>query len=132
VRLAGIQGGIECAKLAPRLSARADGEASAEDLALLRPHMKTCLSCRARLREFRAAPKRVAALVPPVAGVAADGGLRGVLESVLGAAQQKAAVFGERDQAGGAGGDHSASPAPAPVPRASADDPARPCTATGA
>jgi anti-sigma factor RsiW len=64
VRLAGIQGGIECAKLAPLLSALADGEASAEQVARLRPHMKTCLACRATLREFRAAPARVAAAAP--------------------------------------------------------------------
>jgi hypothetical protein len=102
VRLAGIQGGIECAKLAPQLSALADGEASAQDLAVLRPHMKTCLSCRARLREFRAAPARVAGLVPPAALVAADPGggpLHTVLESVVGAAQHKAAVLGERAHA---------------------------------
>jgi RNA polymerase sigma factor (sigma-70 family) len=101
VRLAGIQGGIECAKLAPHLSALADGEASAEDLALLRPHMKTCLACRARLREFRAAPARVAAVVPPAALVAAEpdgGSLRRLLESLVGAAQHKAAAFGERAQ----------------------------------
>jgi hypothetical protein len=61
--------------------------------------MKTCLACRARLREFREAPARVAALAPPAAVVAADGGLRGMVESVLGAAQHKAAVFGERAQA---------------------------------
>ena len=73
VRLAGIQGGIECAKLAPLLSALVDGEASAEQLALLRPHMRTCLACRATLREFRAAPERVAALVPPGALAAAAG-----------------------------------------------------------
>ena len=59
-RLAGIEGGIECARLAPLLSALADGEADAAALARLRPHLKTCLSCRARLREFRAAPARVA------------------------------------------------------------------------
>src|SRR5687768_13543754 len=55
VRLAGIQGGIECAKLAPLLSALADGEASAEQLARLRPHMKSCLRCRARLKSLRTA-----------------------------------------------------------------------------
>jgi len=109
IKLAGIQGGIECAKLAPQLSALADGEASAADLALLRPHMKTCLTCRATLKEFRAAPARVAALVPS-AGLAAagdGGGLREAVESALGAfqekaealfaaAQQKAAALGER------------------------------------
>ena len=67
IKLAGIEGGIECANLASQLSALADGEASSEQLRLLRPHLKTCLSCRARLKEFRAAPARVAALVPPVA-----------------------------------------------------------------
>jgi RNA polymerase sigma factor (sigma-70 family) len=55
IRLAGIQGGIECAKLAPLLSALADDEASADQLGLLRRHMHTCLSCRARLGSLRAA-----------------------------------------------------------------------------
>jgi RNA polymerase sigma factor (sigma-70 family) len=99
VRLAGIQGGIECAKLAPLLSALADGEASAEQLARLRPHMKTCLACRATLREFRAAPARVAALSPPAALLASDPGggpLRGLVESLAGVAQQKAAVVSDR------------------------------------
>jgi RNA polymerase sigma factor (sigma-70 family) len=98
VKLAGIHGGIECAKLAPQLSALADGEARAADLAALRPHLRTCLSCRATLKEFRAAPARVAALVPPAALVAADGGgsVRSLFESALGAAQHKAAAFGER------------------------------------
>src|ERR671915_323532 len=59
-RVSGIQRGAECARYEPLISALADGEASAEQLALLRPHMKTCLSCRAALREFRSAPDRVA------------------------------------------------------------------------
>jgi RNA polymerase sigma factor (sigma-70 family) len=101
VHLAGIQGGIECAKLAPLLSALADGEATAEQMARLRPHMKTCLACRATLREFRAAPARVAALAPAAVLAADPGGgpLRVLFESLAGAAQQKAAVFGERAQA---------------------------------
>jgi RNA polymerase sigma factor (sigma-70 family) len=110
-RLAGIQGGAECERFAPLLSALADGEASAEDLALLRPHMRTCLACRARLKAFRALPARVAALVPPAALIAAGAGpLRRWLESImvgtqqkvdaaLGATQQKAALMGERAQA---------------------------------
>jgi RNA polymerase sigma factor (sigma-70 family) len=99
VRLAGIQGGIECAKLAPLLSALADGEASAEQLGRLRPHMKTCLACRATLRAFREAPEQVAALSPPAAVLASDPGggpLRSLVESVVGAAQQKAAVVSDR------------------------------------
>ncbi len=105
-RVSGIQGGAECARFEPMLSALADGEASAEDLALVRPHMRTCLSCRARLREFRAAPDRVAALVPPLALAAADrasgdgttarGLLESTLQSVLGGAQHKAGALGER------------------------------------
>jgi len=107
-RLAGIQGGVECERFAPLLSALADGEASAEDLAVLRPHMRTCLACRARLKAFRAAPARVAALVPPAAVVFAGAGpVRSWLESVFGGAQQrvdavlaatqqKAAAFGDR------------------------------------
>ena len=105
-RVSGIQGGAECARFEPMLSALADGEASAEDLALLRPHMRTCLSCRVRLREFRAAPDRVAALVPPLAlaaaerasgdGTTARGLLESTLQSVLGGAQHKAGALGER------------------------------------
>jgi len=102
VRVAGIRGGIECAKLAPHLSALADGEAGADELAVLRPHLRTCLACRARLRLFREAPARVAALAPPgvlLAGDPAVGPLRGFLESAAGALQQKAALFGERAHA---------------------------------
>jgi RNA polymerase sigma factor (sigma-70 family) len=90
-RVSGIQRGADCAKYEPLLSALADGEASAEDLATLRPHMQTCLSCRAALRQFRAAPERVAGVLPPVALLAggAGGSLRGVLEGSLGSAQQK-------------------------------------------
>ena len=102
-RVAGIQGGAECERFVPTLSALVDGEASAADLALLRPHMKTCLACRARLKEFRAAPARVAAIVPPAALAASSldgGGARGLLESTLqtliGGTQHKAAAIGER------------------------------------
>ncbi|MFL5825868.1 MAG: sigma-70 family RNA polymerase sigma factor [Thermoleophilaceae bacterium] len=63
-RVAGIESGAECDRLAPQLSALADGEASAEDMALLRPHLRSCLYCRGALREYREAPARVAALAP--------------------------------------------------------------------
>jgi RNA polymerase sigma factor (sigma-70 family) len=99
-RLAGIESGVECERMAPLLSALADGEADAAALAALRPHLRTCLSCRARLREFRAAPTRVAALVP--AAVVLGGGFgtaRSLLESLVGAAQHKAAAVGERAHA---------------------------------
>jgi hypothetical protein len=66
-RVAGIEAGAECDRLAPLLSRLADGEATAEDMAGLRPHMRSCLSCRAALREYRGAPSRVAALLPVLA-----------------------------------------------------------------
>jgi hypothetical protein len=77
------------------LSALADGEASAADLVMLRPHMRTCLACRVRLN---ATPARVAALVPPAAVLALEtgGGLPNPVESLAAAAQQKAAAMGDR------------------------------------
>ena len=114
-RVAAIQGGGECERLTPLLSALADGEASAEQLALLRPHMRTCLACRAALKEFRALPAKVAALVPPagLTGASGDGRIRGFIESAvanvqdgrrpssaLGArSQHKTAALGERAHA---------------------------------
>jgi RNA polymerase sigma factor (sigma-70 family) len=74
-RVERIESGAECERLAPLLSAMADGEASARDMALLRPHLRTCLSCRAALRDAREVPARVAALAP-VGLLAGRSGLR--------------------------------------------------------
>jgi RNA polymerase sigma factor (sigma-70 family) len=63
-RVAGIESGAECERMQPLLSRLVDGEASAEDVAAMRPHLRSCLACRATLREFRAAPARVAAFAP--------------------------------------------------------------------
>ena len=64
VRLAGIEGGLGVR--APGTAAvgtgRRRGRRRRADAPA--PAPKTCLSCRARLREFRAVPGRVAALVP--------------------------------------------------------------------
>src|SRR5918999_1584073 len=116
VRLAGIQGGIECAKLAPLLSALADGEASADQLARLRPHMKTCLACRATLRAFREAPEQVAAWSSPAALLASDpaspgGGPRSAPDAGAGPCGVGARY------AGGARASAAASPATRPVER---------------
>jgi RNA polymerase sigma factor (sigma-70 family) len=73
-RVAGIEGGSECGRLSPLLSKLVDGEAAADDLRTLRPHLRTCLSCRAALREYRGAPAAAAALVP-AAALAAPGRL---------------------------------------------------------
>ncbi|HEX8648465.1 MAG TPA: sigma-70 family RNA polymerase sigma factor [Thermoleophilaceae bacterium] len=86
-RLAGIESGAECRRLGPLLSRLADGEALAEDMALLRPHLRTCLTCRARLRDYRTAPAKVAAIAPPIAvggaPVAAAGAVAGWLRDAL-------------------------------------------------
>jgi RNA polymerase sigma factor (sigma-70 family) len=63
-RVDGIESGAECARLAPLVSAAADGEASADDMLAVRRHMRGCLACRASLREARSVPARVAALAP--------------------------------------------------------------------
>ena len=63
-RYEGIESGAECERWAPVLSAVADGEASAEDLLAIRPHLRNCAGCRATLRDFRGAPTGFGALVP--------------------------------------------------------------------
>src|SRR3954453_9291046 len=80
-RVERVEAGAECERLALLLSALADGEATARDMAALRPHLRTCLSCRAALRDAREVPARVAALAP--VGLLAGGGgpsARGVLD----------------------------------------------------
>src|SRR4051795_11460835 len=69
-RYAGIEAGEECRRWAPVLSAMVDGEASAEQLMQLRPHLRNCAGCRAALRELRGSNAPLAALFP-VGGLAA-------------------------------------------------------------
>ncbi len=56
--------GTRCAELAPLLSAYCDGEADAENEAIVREHLRACPTCRATMRAYRAAPAAVAALAP--------------------------------------------------------------------
>jgi RNA polymerase sigma factor (sigma-70 family) len=72
-RYAGIEEGEECRRWAPVLSAMVDGEATAEQLVELRPHLRNCAGCRAALRELRGSNAPLAALFP-VGGVALLGG----------------------------------------------------------
>jgi RNA polymerase sigma factor (sigma-70 family) len=58
------EGGARCDELAPLLSAFADDEAGAADVATLRDHLRTCAHCRSTLRAYRAAPGAAAALLP--------------------------------------------------------------------
>ncbi|HEX6688423.1 MAG TPA: sigma-70 family RNA polymerase sigma factor [Solirubrobacterales bacterium] len=56
--------GTRCTELLPLLSAFCDGEASAEDEAAVREHLRACAACRAALRSYRTTPASVAALAP--------------------------------------------------------------------
>jgi RNA polymerase sigma factor (sigma-70 family) len=56
--------GRRCAEMRPLLSAFCDNEASREEVAELREHLRACASCRATLRTYRAAPAAAAALAP--------------------------------------------------------------------
>lgn len=62
--LAHSEGGDRCEEIGPALSAFCDGEASAEEAAEIREHLRACASCRAAMRAYRAAPGAAAALVP--------------------------------------------------------------------
>ena len=53
-----IEGGDECERLAPLLSRLADGACGVDDRTGL--HLRTCLSCRTRLRALRAATREPA------------------------------------------------------------------------
>src|SRR4051794_4719076 len=82
-RVAGIESGAECERLTPIISKLADGEASPEEMHLVRPHLKSCLACKATLREYRAAPARIAGLVPPVVALAGGGAKVGFLAKLM-------------------------------------------------
>ena len=84
-RYAEIGSGAECRRWETVLSALADGEASARDVAAVRPHLRNCPACRAHVRDLRASTRRVAALLPvPVAEQAVDhGGLVARLHDAL-------------------------------------------------
>ncbi len=62
--LARSEDGTLCRELRPVLSAFCDGEASAEDAAVMREHLRACASCRAAMRAYRATPGAAAALAP--------------------------------------------------------------------
>jgi RNA polymerase sigma factor (sigma-70 family) len=98
--VAGIESGAECDRLAPLLSALADGEATADHMAELRPHLRSCLACRGALRTFRDVPHRAAELVPPLAGAAHVDGLPGTISAWVDWAvrwvQERVATIGAR------------------------------------
>jgi anti-sigma factor RsiW len=74
-RYARIEGGAECERWLPLLSAIVDGEATPEQLLEIRPHLRNCAACRATVRELHATSAPLAALLPvALAPVAADHG----------------------------------------------------------
>src|SRR5665811_216748 len=58
--LTSSESGGRCTVPAPLLSAYCDGEASAEDAAAVREHLRACAACRAAMRAYRATPAAVA------------------------------------------------------------------------
>lgn len=62
--VASSEDGSRCEAMGPLLSAFCDGEASPQETAELREHLRACASCRATLRAYRAAPAAAAALAP--------------------------------------------------------------------
>jgi RNA polymerase sigma factor (sigma-70 family) len=56
--------GSRCRELRPLLSAFCDGEASSEDAAVVREHLRACGHCRSTMRAYRAAPRIAVALAP--------------------------------------------------------------------
>jgi RNA polymerase sigma factor (sigma-70 family) len=93
-RYAEIGSGAECRRWEPVLSAMADGEASAKQLAGVRPHLRNCPACRAHVRDLREATRRVAALlpVPPAIEAVDHGGLLARLHDALFSTIQERAV----------------------------------------
>ena len=86
-RFAGLESGAECARWAPEVSALADGEATAQQLADVRAHLRSCVACRASLVAIRRSQPQVAAAAAPVA---ATGGL---LSAVAGWLQERATAL---------------------------------------
>lgn len=99
-RLGAIESGAECARWLPLLSALADGEANASQVAELRPHLRSCHGCRAMLRDIHAVPQQVALLVPPAVVDAAlhgsSGPVPGHVEVMLHAIVERATLLAAR------------------------------------
>jgi hypothetical protein len=89
-----LETGAECERLAPVLASLAAGEASAEELLDIRPHLRNCPGCRATVRTLHASRLgRVPALLPLGAVVEP---VRGLFERLRGPRGSSADV-GELD-----------------------------------
>jgi RNA polymerase sigma factor (sigma-70 family) len=98
-----IEGGAECERWLPLLSAIVDGEATSEQLIEIRPHLRNCAACRATVRELHATSAPLAALLPaglaPAAAAHGHGLLARVFEAVTGGIHDRAASAALKFQA---------------------------------
>lgn len=90
-RYEGIESGRECARWAATLSAIVDGEATAEQVAELRPHLRNCAGCQATMRGLRDSAPPLRAVLP-VGLVGGTAKLSGLLDRVAGLADGAPAV----------------------------------------
>jgi RNA polymerase sigma factor (sigma-70 family) len=100
-RYASIESGAECDRWAPMVSAMADGEASREQIAKARPHLRNCPACRALARDARRQTAMLRAVFPlaamaaaPRSGARADAGnlfIR-LYEAIAGGVHDRAAA----------------------------------------
>ncbi len=97
-RYATIESGAECERWLPVISAMVDGEASAQQVIGLRPHLRNCPGCRATLKTLQDSSEPLAAVLPiglMGGGVGADGDqltnlLTRVYETVAGGLHERA------------------------------------------
>jgi hypothetical protein len=70
-RYASIESGAECERWAPVVSAMIDGEATHDQIAAARPHLRNCPACRAMARDAHRHTAALRALFPVAAAGAA-------------------------------------------------------------
>ena len=71
-RYAQIESGAECERWTNVISAMVDGEASAEQLVELRPHLRNCPGCRGMLRALQESSRPLGAVLPIALAVGAS------------------------------------------------------------
>jgi RNA polymerase sigma factor (sigma-70 family) len=86
-----IEEGRRCDRLAAALSMVADGESQDRQADQVHSHLRSCASCRAKLRAFRAIPERVFDLAPsgPALDLATGGRPHEWIAERIGAAVEK-------------------------------------------
>ena len=103
---ADIEQGRRCEELAEALSALADGEGANGSSEALEFHLRSCASCRAKLRAYRAIPERVFELMPagPVLDQSMGGGPHEWIADRVGAIADKVRETGYALMSRGGGG----------------------------